>query len=301
MYPDAHRLVMCGCHESGWFLIRDLLADGFRFAHFVTLTPAQGARYQVAGYRDFTDLAAQYGIPVYHPVSYALTDPADQAFFERQGFDLLIQGGWQRLFPEAVLRTLRVGAVGVHGSADELPKGRGRSPLNWSLIEGRRRFLMQLFLITPGVDDGDVVDVEDFDITPFDTIRTLYYKNAIVTRRMQRRTIPRLLDGTAERHPQRGVPSHYPRRTADDGRIDWEEMDVWAVHDFIRAQTRPYPGAFAALDGGLRTLWRAQVFDTRIRYPEAAYGDVVERFGHDLVVKCRGGLLLIDDHEPRFP
>src|SRR5262245_10752974 len=165
---ESKRIVMCGCAEVGANLLPALLEAGVQFSQFVVLTPEQGRRYSVSGYADLRPLADRYGIPVYVPMTYALTDVADVAFFEEHRFDLLIQGGWQRLFPAAVLETLSIGAVGVHGSADHLPKGRGRSPLNWSLIEGRSRFLLHLFLIRPGVDDGDVFAFEDFDITPFD-------------------------------------------------------------------------------------------------------------------------------------
>jgi methionyl-tRNA formyltransferase len=294
---SADRIVMCGVTEAGWHLVRDLIRRGVRFSHFVSLSPEQAERHKVAGYRDFSGLAADHGIPLYVPETYSLRSERDQAFFREHRFDLLVQGVWQRLFPREVLETLRVGAVGVHGSADWLPKGRGRSPLNWSLIEGRSRFIMQLFLIRPGVDDGPVFDAEQFDITPFDTIRTLYHKNTIVTRQMLLRSIPRLLDGSITAREQRGSPSHYPRRTAEDGRIDWEEMDVWQVYNFVRAQTRPFPGAFGDLRGTPCRIWRARVFDTRITYPDAEYGEVVEDFDGDLVVNCRGGLLLVDEYE----
>ncbi len=290
---------MCGCHEAGWHKIKAHLESGLTFKYFVTLSPARAEKAKVSGYRRFDDLAQHFDVPVYYAQSYNLKHPTDQAFFAQQQFDILVQGGWQRLFPEAILDALRIGALGVHGSADFLPKGRGRSPLNWSLIEDKKRFIMSLFLITPGIDDGDVVDFEMFDITPFDTIRTLYYKYAIVTQRMEERTIPQLLNGTAKRYPQTGTPTHYPKRGPEDGAIDWETMDVWAIHNFIRAQTRPYPGAFATLDGRVFTIWGAQVFDTRITYPDLPYGAVVEAFDHHVVVKCRGGLLLVTDYELR--
>lgn len=294
---SGEKIVMCGCTEAGWHLVRDLIANGVRFSHFVALTPEQGARHNVSGYRDFSDLAREHGIPLYVPRTYSLKDPEDVAFFREHRFGLLIQGGWQRLFPQDVLATLRIGAVGVHGSADYLPKGRGRSPLNWSLIEDRKRFIMQLFLIAPGVDDGPVFESEAFDITPFDTIRTLYYKNTIVTKRMLLRSIPRLLAGPVPHRAQTGIPSYYPKRTPEDGRIDWEEMDVWEIYNFVRAQTRPYPGAFGDIGGVTYRIWRAQVFDTRITYPGAAYGERVETFDGDMVVNCRGGLLLVDDYQ----
>ena len=291
------RIVMCGCHDVGGHLIGDLIESGVPFSHFVTLTPEQGQRHDIAGYHDLSQLARSHDIPVYNPQSYSLKDERDLAFFREQNFDLLIQGGWQRLFPESVLQTLRVGAIGAHGSADFLPKGRGRSPLNWSLIEGRTRFLLHLFLIKPGADDGDVLDVEDYDINAWDDIRTLYYKMAIAEKRMIKRSLAGLLEGTLPLRPQRGEPSHYARRTPDDGRIDWENMDVRQLYDFIRAQTRPYPGAFGFLDGKEYRIWKAQVFDTRLTYPDAAYGEVVECFDGQPIVNCRGGLLLLTDFE----
>lgn len=294
---SVDRLVMCGCHEAGTWLIPSLIEAGFRFQHFVSLTPDQGKKYQVSGYADFQPMAAKYGIPVYVPRTYSLDAPEDIAFFERHKFRLLIQGGWQRLFPNAVLSSLELGAVGVHGSSDFLPKGRGRSPLNWSLIEARCRFLMHLFLMASGADDGDVFDVEDFDINPFDDIETLYFKNAIVTRRMMLRSIPKLLAGELIPWKQSGEPTYYPKRSPDDGRIDWEKMDFMEIYHFVRAQTRPYPGAFGMVDGKAIRFWRVRPFDTRITYPQTGYGCVVERFGNRFIINCRGGLLLADDWE----
>jgi len=293
----AKRLVMCGCAEVGANLIPSLIDAGVHFSHFVALTPEQGRKYAISGYADLRPLAKKHGIPIYIPKSYALTDEADIAFFRDGKFDLLIQGGWQRLFPPAVLETLAIGAVGAHGSSDYLPKGRGRSPLNWSLIEGRERFLLQLFLIKPGVDDGDVFAVEDFDITSFDDIETLYLKVAIAARRLLLRHLADLLAGKVEFRPQLGEPSYYPKRTPEDGRIDWESMDLHQIYNFVRAQTRPYPGAFGAVDGRMLRIWKARPFDTRLDYPSAVYGAVVERFGERLLINCRGGLLLVEDHE----
>jgi methionyl-tRNA formyltransferase len=291
------KIVMCGCHESGWYLIRDLIESGIKFSHFVCLTEKQGRKYNVSGYRDFTDLAAANHIPVYHPQTYAMTSPEDVAFFETNRFHLLIQGGWQRLFPENILQTLGLGAIGGHGSADFLPKGRGRSPLNWSIIEGRKRFIMQLFLMNPGADDGPVFDHMMFDINDHDTIRTLYYKVEIVTKRMLLRSLPALLAGTAPLFAQTGEPSYYSKRTPADGAIDWEKMDVLDVERLVRAVTHPYPGAFALLDGKHYKIWSAQIFDTKISYPGQCYGSVVERFDDAVIVNCRGGLLLVDRKE----
>lgn len=293
------RLIMCGCHTGGVVAVKGLLQAGYSFDHFVCLTPEQGEQHRVSGFFDYRKLAEEYGIPVYHPKTYSLQNEEDQAFFSTHGFDLLVQGGWQRLFPKQVLNSLSIGALGLHGSADLLPKGRGRSPMNWSLIEGRKRFLMHLFMIKPGIDDGDVLAIEDFDITLFDDIETLYLKYGLVYRSLLLKLLPDVLRGTVKPIPQVGEPSYYPKRSPEDGRIDWENMDVWAIYDFVRAQTKPYPGAFADIDGRDVIIWRARPFDSRIRFDGKGYGDVVETFGNRLLINCRGGLLLADDWEPR--
>lgn len=293
------KIVMCGCHNVGAELIPKLINAGFEFSYFVCLDPEQGRKNKVSGYYDFRDLASKHNIPVYIPNRYNLTSVKDIQFFENQNFDLLIQGGWQRLLPDAILNTLSIGAVGVHGSSDFLPKGRGRSPMNWSIIEGKKRFIAHLFLMKSGADDGDVFDYEDFDINEFDDIVTLYIKLAIVTERMILRSVPKLLEGSVDLRPQVGIPEHYLKRCPEDGEIKWEIHDVNHIAAMVRAQTSPYPGAFGVLNGKNYYVWKAQIFDTRIKFPEAKYGDVVWNSSRYLIVNCRGGLLLITEFQEK--
>ena len=295
----ANKIVFCGTHVGGRLAFESLLQAGYQIDAVVCITPEKAEQLKVSGYLDYAPLAEAHGIPLYRPEKYSLKGESDTAFFEENQFDLLIQGGWQRLFPEPVLSTLKIGAIGLHGSPDLLPKGRGRSPLNWSLIEGRKRFLMHLFLMKVGVDDGDVFAFTSFDINDFDDIETLYYKYSISYRNLLIEQLPSLLDGSFQSIPQVGEPSYFAKRSAEDGEIDWEQQDVHEIYNAVRAQTRPYPGAFAQMNDGLYTIWRCRVFDTRFLYPEAKYGEVVERFGEKLIVRCRGGLLLVDECEPR--
>lgn len=291
------KIVMAGCTQPGYELIRMLLEAGMQFDYFVTISREKAEQMSVSGYADFTPLAAQYGIPVYTAEKYSLKSEADLAFFREQQFDLLVQGGWQRLFPESVLQTLRTGAIGVHGSSEFLPKGRGRSPINWSLIEGKKQFILHFFLIKPGVDDGDVFHYRIFDINEWDDCNTLYNKNVIVSKQVILEYAPRLLRGDYTVMPQEGEPTYYPRRTAEDGLIDWTN-NVYGIYNFIRAITRPFPGAFGFANGKKIIIWKAQPFDTRIEFPGAEIGMVVEVFEKGpLLVQCNQGLLLVTDYQ----
>ena len=297
--PDLRRdlkVVVCGCLPLGREIVRYLVGNEIHIDHIVSLSAADAQRYEVANYASYADLATQLGIPLYLAETYSLGGERDCQFFRDRRFDVLLMGGWQRLFPATVLDTLAVGGIGIHGSSEFLPEGRGRSPVNWSLIEGKRRFIQQLFLMRPGADDGDIISYDTFDINEWDDCDTLHHKSAIVSKRLMRDVLTRLrAGGSLSLSPQRGEPSYYRKRTPADGAIDWSRT-VFEIHNLIRALTRPFPGAFSYLEGEKAFFWRTQPFDTRITYFGEEYGKVVELFeSGDFVVNCKSGLLLVRD------
>lgn len=292
-----HKIAMIGCLQVGYEIVKYLLENGIQIEYFITITKKKAEEQNVSGFFDYSDLAAKYNIPVYHVTKYSLQCDTDIDFFKAKKFDLVIQGGWQRLFPPDVLKTFRIGALGIHGSAEFLPKGRGRSPINWSLIEGKRRFIMHFFIIKPGIDDGDIFYWEMFDINEWDDCNTLYYKNSIISKRVFLKFIPLILISNFSVIPQVGVPTYYPKRTEEDGLIDWEK-DVFMIYNFIRALTKPYPGAFGYIKDIKFTFWKAQPFDTKITYRGAQIGEIVEVFHNgDVVINCLSGLMLVTEYE----
>lgn len=289
------KIVMAGCHEAGWDTVNYLLENGFKFDYFVSITEEEALKNNVSGYKSFVDLAEKYNIPIYFAKTYSLKSSKDLDFFNAYNFDVLIQGGWQRLFPDNILSSLKLGAIGVHGSSEFLPKGRGRSPINWSLIEGKTRFILHYFLMKPGVDDGDIIFYEMFDINAWDTCKTIYYKVSILTARFYLEKLASLINGDLGIHPQLGEPSYYLKRSESDGLIDWNQ-DINSIYNLIRGITRPYPGAFSYINGCKIQIWSAQPFDTRIDTPNIVNGQIFFIFGNEIVVKANGGLLLITDY-----
>lgn len=291
------KIVICGCTEAGFETLEFLLEQNITISYIVSLNDEQAKKWNVSGYCSFDKLSKKYNIPIYYPKSYSLNQKEDLDFFQHHSFDLLILGGWQRLIPDDVLSTLKIGGVGVHGSSEMLPKGRGRSPVNWSLIEGKNKYILQLFLMTPGIDDGDILDFQTFDINKWDTCRTLYYKISIVQKQKLLELIPKLIKNEFKRIPQTGEPTFYPKRTPDDGLINWNQTSE-KLYDFIRAITKPYPGAFSYLDNKKIKIWKAQPFDNKITYDQNKIGQIVEIFSSgDFVVKCELGSLLVTEYE----
>ena len=290
------KIVVCGCTDFGYEIVDFLLTNGINISHLVSLSPEQAIQYKVSGYKSFELLSTKYGIPIYYPKLYSMKE-TDFDFFKEEKFDLLLVCGWQRLIPNKILETIKICGIGSHGSSELLPKGRGRSPVNWSIIEGKKQFILQLFMLTPEIDDGDIVYHETFDINEWDTCKTIYYKTSVVMKRALLKLIPNILSNNFSRTPQSGEPSFYPKRTPDDGLIDWNKP-LEEIHNFVKALTKPYPGAFSFIDKQKIMIWEAQPFDRKITFSDAKLGEIVEKFSTgDLVVKCNDGTLLITDYE----
>jgi len=163
--------------------------------------------------------------------------------------------GWSQIVRPAALRLARIGMIGAHASY--LPRYRGSAPVNWALIKGETETGNSLIWLAEGVDRGAVIDQVAFRITPYDTVASLYDRVATSNRDMLLRLLPRLLAGERPGRPQPASEhADLPRRRPADGVIDWARPSR-EVYDFIRALTRPYPGAFSWLDGTRWTAWQA--------------------------------------------
>jgi UDP-4-amino-4-deoxy-L-arabinose formyltransferase/UDP-glucuronic acid dehydrogenase (UDP-4-keto-hexauronic acid decarboxylating) len=295
---SALKLAILGSKGTTVDLIAGLAhAKVWPISAVVTLNAESAARNNVAFFRgaEIAACCSRNGISCYEARSYTLNDPADAAYFDQQRFDMLCVLGWERLVPPAILGTLGKFACGMHGSAFGLPRGRGRSPMNWSIITGQNRFITYLFRYTPGMDDGDILGSRVFEINAYDTIETLHQKNRIAMLQVLGECLPAIAAGEAEFTPQpTGEPSYYPKRTPDDGLIDWRSS-TRAIHRLVRAVAPPYPGAFAYLDGRRIGIQAAQPFDAALFASNVAPGTIVDVSvaGGSFVVKTADGSLLV--------
>jgi methionyl-tRNA formyltransferase len=279
------KLALAGTKNTTHECITQLLRDGFKPDLLITLTPKMGEENDVSGYVDLHHFAQKQDIPVYYPKSYTLKTEDDKAYLLEQGIDLLLVIGWQRLIPEWWLNALSIGAFGMHGSPEPLPRGRGRSPMNWSLLNGKSSFLTNLFKYDAGIDSGMIVGTQKFDINLWDDCNTLHMKNRIAMNRLLKLHLPKLLASESLLLPQSNdiEATYFPKRTAEDGRILWDNLDMIALYNNIRAQTHPFTGAFSHLNGEERPFyfWKGHPFDGHLIYSESRPGAVVEVFYDD--------------------
>lgn len=299
---STYTLNIAGCKHTTKDLIQALVKRGFKINLVITLTPEVAEKNKVAGYMDLRPFLQEVGIDHYLVESYSLKSEKDKSFICSQNLGVLLCMGWQRLIPEWFLQYLKVGAFGMHGSNKPLPHGRGRSPLNWSLIQGKRMFFTHFFQYKPGVDDGDVVAYQLFDITAFDTAHTLHLKNLLSMVKLCEKYLPQILENKHGTFPQPKVePSYYPKRTEEDGIIFWEDSSE-DIYNLIRAVTKPFPGAFCFCGDEKIRIWKAVPFDSHIRWDHLNPGQLCEvLYDGSFIVKTGDTSILVTDYEGVSP
>ncbi|MCE9600568.1 MAG: hypothetical protein K8S54_21600 [Spirochaetia bacterium] len=295
------RIGVFGSKTTTRFLIENLLSLNVPIQAVVTLDAITARKSGLADYVDLKDYCALNNIEIHIAQSYALDSREDRAFFESAALDICFVSGWQAIVPDSVLQSIAIGVFGMHGSALGLPSGRGHSPMNWALIEGRKQFRTSLFKYNSRVDAGPIVDSHEFSITDLDTIETLHFKNSLAMILLIHRNLHRIIEGSAHLQSQEGLtePTYYPERKPSDSLIDWSQ-NLMAVDRFIRAVAPPFNGAFTFLNNGpLLRIKNAQVFDfSGFNYESEVAGRVVQVFANGkFLVKCNGGILLVRDFE----
>ena len=263
----------------------------------ITISPEVTKKNQVSGYKGLSVLTEKYGIPVHEADSYFLTDEKTQKFIAENAFDIGISMGWQRLIPPSVLDAFQFGIYGFHGNCGSLPFGRGRSPLNWSIILGDTRFNLNMFRYDEKADSPNVFATEMFSITPHDDIRTAQYKNMICSKNLIRKLLKAYAeDNIVIRTESKDYDSWYNKRTAADGKIDFRGR-TRDIYNLIRGVAAPFPGAYAMIGEEKVIVWEAHPFDEMIDFSAYAPGEVIDVFDKKPVVRTVDGSLLIDRYE----
>lgn len=194
--------------------------------------------------------------------------------------DAFLVAGWYHMIPRQ-WRDLAP-AYGLHASL--LPEYSGGAPLVWAMINGEPKTGITLFQMDDGVDSGPIAGQKGEPIYPDDTIATLYARIEERGLELLKEVLPQLAAGTlrltAQDHSRRQVVL---QRTPEDGWIDWNQ-DANKIARFIRAQTRPYPGAYTSFNKRPLHIWRAS--EGKMPYVTESAGRVIRLGNNRYIVTC---------------
>lgn len=237
------------------------------------------------------EFCQQVGIPLHIPTGRKQAEE----FVAAERPDICFVAGWYWLFSEAMLKLPEAGFVGIHHSL--LPRYRGGAPVVWALINGEPIVGSSIFQFTPGMDDGPIWGQVRVPVGHDEAIGEVLPKLEQAMLDGLRKLLPEMLEGRITPSEQdHSLATYCSQRSPDDGWIDWN-WTAERVHHFVRAQSRPYPGAFTWMDGKKLTILRARVFPGVYDGPP---GQVVRIRPQEVIVTCgdRGAVVVeLVEHE----
>jgi methionyl-tRNA formyltransferase len=229
--------------------------------------------------------ALQLDIPV-HQHKTLKTQAVLDTFVALQA-DLAILAFVTQIVPPAVFNTPRFGSICFHPSL--LPKYRGRSAINWTLINGETKTGISLFWVDEGIDTGPILLQKEVEIGPDDTTGSLYFNRLFpVGVDAIAEAVDLIKAGNPPRIVQDESKANYDPPCGDEhARIDWSKP-VQTVYNLIRG-CDPQPGAHTTWQGQMVRFYECQL---RRETTTAAPGQVVELQGETMGVSAPGGVII---------
>ena len=236
--------------------------------------------------------AQQHGIPVFQP--QRMRDPGVYDKFVELAPYLGVMAFVTDIVPQSILDCPRLGTIQYHPSL--LPRHRGRSAINWAIINGDTRTGITILWPDAGIDTGPILLQKEADISPSDTVGSLYYNKLFplgVEAVME--SIDLIYRGEAPRISQDESQATYERPCREkDAIIDWAQPVV-KVYNLIRG-TNPQPGASTSLRGQKLKIFECELIMHNV---PAVPGGVMESSDKGIAVASQGGWLLIKRVQPQ--
>jgi methionyl-tRNA formyltransferase len=221
--------------------------------------------------------ARELGLPVFQPPT--LKDEEAFARLARTSADVFVVVAYGRILAQRVLDLPRHGCVNVHGSV--LPRWRGASPVQASLLAGDAETGVSIMRMEAGMDTGPVYAVSRTPITGDEDAGTLSARLARDGAALLVETLPRIAAGDALPAPQDdALATLCPKIRREDGQADFSRPAIELVRR-LRAYT-PWPGLFAFRGGRRVKLLEAREVDGRAG---AAPGELLAA-GETIVIAC---------------
>jgi len=199
----------------------------------------------------------------------------------------------QHIVPMVLLDCPEKGTIMYHPSL--LPRHRGGSAMNWTLIHGDEKTGLTIIWPDAGIDTGPILLQKEIDVLPDDTVGSLFfdrlYPMGIVA---INEAISLVKEGKSPRIPQDENRATYePLCRENHGIINWAKP-AQEVYNLIRG-TNPQPGAVTTFKSGKLKIYDCRLDET---VTKAAPGDIVLINDEGFVVACREGGILVRQVRP---
>lgn len=278
------RLVFMGTPAFAATCLSALLETGHEIIGVYTKPDTPKNRGMKMSISEVKEVALRHGLPIYQPQTFK--DEAVRQTLRELSPDLIIAVAYGKILPKAVLEIPPKGCINIHGSI--LPALRGAAPVQWAVLNGLRETGVTAMYMSPGMDEGDVIEIRKTPVDPAETAGELMDRLAVIGASLLCDTVRAIDQGTVHRTPQDpALASYAPMLTKELSEIDWTKTQ-WEILCQIRG-LNPWPIATTTLGGTFFKIYAAEPCEGSGAEP----GQPIALNKRGLVVSCGDGAVLI--------
>lgn len=238
------------------------------------------------------DFAIKNNIPVFQFEKIRKDDVSELLKIDA---DIIVTCAYGQIIGENILFAKKFGVINLHGSL--LPKYRGASPIQWSLINGDKTTGVSVLKSGVGMDDGEILMSEEIEIADEDNAITLFEKLSILSADIVIKALDLLEGGNYKYIPQdESKVSMCKMLTQDMSQLDFNKpaKDIVGIIKGLAM----WPNAHITIDGVYFKLYNASVVKLD-DFENAKNGEVViANNKKGLIIKCGEDFVEITEFLP---
>ena len=200
--------------------------------------------------------AEKLNIPVYQPETFK--DGKPLVIINKYNPDVIVVAAYGKILPKSVLDSAKYGCINLHGSL--LPKYRGASPIQQSVLNGDRETGVTAMQMDVGLDTGDILKVVKTEIGVNETSGELFDRLSLMGGELILDTLSALEKGEITPIKQdESLATHTSKIDKSLCPIDFTKS-AFEVHNKIRG-LNPWPSCYTGLQGKMLKIWDADIVD----------------------------------------
>ncbi len=251
------KVIFMGTPSFSCPTLEKLISDAeFEIVGVYTKEPQISGRGQKLTNSPIHDLALKNNLRVFTPKS--LRDNSVQKEFANLGADVAVVVAYGLLLPQEILDAPKFGCFNIHPSL--LPRWRGASPIQRPIMEGDKKTGITIIKMDKGLDSGDMICQESFDLSGSETYATLSKKFSDMGAEILVKTLKELGKGNISFTKQDDSLTTYAKKIEkSECEIDWKKSAV-EIERNIRGLNGSL-GAYFMHNGEKIKIFSAEILD----------------------------------------
>ena len=163
---------------------------------------------------------------------------------KKKNNDLFIIAGYPQIFASNVLKIPKKMTINLHGGP--IPKYRGGSPLNWQIINDEKKIGISILEVNKKIDGGKLIEKTFFSLNQEDDIKTVHKKANYFFYKLLKKALTKIRKKKNRNLflNKSGESKYWHQRKDIHGELNYKKKSAKECFNFIRAITKPYPGAW---------------------------------------------------------